>query len=250
MLALIGGDYHTCAILVGGEMRCWGRNDNGQLGNGSTADSHVPVSVNGLGSTVTGGGAGRIHTCAVLSTGAAQCWGGNDNGQLGTGDLSPSLSPVTVPGLESGVLKVAAGRYHTGAALASSVMCWGHNSFGQVGDGTTADKNSPVAVTGLAGLSQLSMGSYHSCGVTAAGGAQCWGRNDYYQLGNGLTANSPVPVNVLSLDSAVSVIAGGFYHTCALLDSGEVQCWGRSDRGQLGDGTTLDRSAPVTVICR
>jgi alpha-tubulin suppressor-like RCC1 family protein len=186
----------------------------------------------------------------VLSTGAAACWGGNAYGQLGTGDLDPRLSPTTVPGLESGVIRVAAGRYHTGALLASSVQCWGHNSYGQLGDGTTVDKSSPVEVAGISGLAHLSMGSYHSCGVTAAGGAQCWGRNDYTQLGNGLTANSPVPVDVLSLVSAASMLAAGLSHTCALLDTGVVQCWGRNDRGQLGDGTTLDRSAPVTVICR
>ena len=252
VIGLFSGDYHFCAIVVGGAVRCWGRNDAGQLGDGTTTQSHVPVAVSGLTAAALGGDGGRDHSCAALTGGSVMCWGDNGYGQIGVSSLDSSLTAVLVPIIGGSAVALAAGRYHTCALFSGGpVLCWGDNSYGQIGDGTNNDAFDPVAVSGMAsGTASLSLGSYHSCATTADGGARCWGRNEYSQLGNGLTANSNVPVNVLGLSGVVSGLAPGQSHTCALLDAGSVRCWGRNDRGQLGDGSTTDRGSPVTVVCQ
>ena len=128
------------------------------------------------------------------------------------------------------------------------VMCWGYNQNGRLGDGSNTNSANPVSVVGLtSGVSAISVGSAHACAVTEAGGVKCWGNNGNGQLGNSSTTDSYIPVNVTGLGSGVTSVSAGYYHTCAVLSSGGVKCWGLNGAGQLGNGTTSTASAPVNV---
>jgi len=247
--AIVAGYAYTCGLTTGGGVKCWGQNDYGQLGDGTTTQRLAPVNVSGLASGVSAIAAGRGHTCALTAGGGVKCWGFNGNGQLGDGTTTNRTTPVNVSGLASGVSAIAGGWQHTCALTAGGgVKCWGDNYSGQLGDGTYTERHTPVDVSGLAsGVSAIAAGYYHTCALTAGGGVKCWGYNYYGQLGDGTTTERLTPVDVSGLASGVSAIAGGKYHTCALTAGGGVKCWGWNGSGQLGDGTTTERLTPVDV---
>ena len=194
------GAFHTCAVGADRTVRCWGRNINGQLGDGTLMDSPTPVTVVGL-TNVSAVAAGGSHTCALRVDGSVGCWGSNDFGQLGDGTGASSRTIVVVPGL-SNAIAVSAGWAHTCALLQDqTVRCWGWNVSGQVGNGTTANALTPVAVVGLAGASAVTAGWWqHSCARLTDGNVRCWGQNQWGQLGNGTTASSATPVSMPTTD--------------------------------------------------
>ena len=212
-VALIApGDRHTCVLTTAGGVQCWGRNDRGQLGDGSTTPTLAPVGVTGLASGVTALAAGRSHTCALTTAGAVKCWGYNDHGQLGDGSTTQALTPVEVSGLASGVESIATGYQHSCArTTAGAVQCWGDNDNGQLGNGTTTAALTPVAVMGLAsGVAAIGAGFQHSCARTTAGTVHCWGGNGNGQLGNGTTTDALTPVRVTDPAGALSAMAAGY----------------------------------------
>jgi alpha-tubulin suppressor-like RCC1 family protein len=243
------GRYHTCALTAAGGVKCWGRNDYGQLGDGTTTNRLTPVDVFGLTSGVIAVSVGTYHTCALTEKGGVKCWGYNADGQLGDGTIFNRLTPVGVSGLSSGVIGVSAGSDHTCALTAAGgVKCWGQNDYGQLGDGKGIDRLTPWDVYELeSGVKAVSSGGYHTCALTTLGGVKCWGQNDFGQLGDGTTIDSNIPVGVYDLSSGVKAVSAGGYHTCALSERGGVKCWGFNYNGQLGDGTTIDRLTPVGV---
>jgi len=264
--AVSAGWLHTCALTTGAGAKCWGHNDYGQLGIGTTIDSSTPVSVTGLTSGVAAVSGGWSRACALTTGGGVKCWGGNFYGQLGNGPSAPSSSstPVDVTGLTSGVAAVSAGSNHVCAlTTGGGVKCWGENGWGQLGIGTTtgpemcganACSTIPANVCAQAtcaqplnGVAIVSAGWTHTCALTTGGGVKCWGDNSYGQLGNGTTTNSSTPVDVTGLASGVAAVSAGGQHACALTTGGGVKCWGRNDAGQLGDGTTTNNSTPVDV---
>jgi alpha-tubulin suppressor-like RCC1 family protein len=254
--AIAAGDYHSCALTAAGGVWCWGMNAKGQLGNGSTTDSTVPVPVTGLTSGVVDISAGVQDSCAIDGAGALSCWGTNTFGQLGDGTTSDHAVPVVVSGFSSGALRVSAGNRHTCAvSTVGAARCWGWNALGQLGDGSTTDSPFPVPVFGLgAGVLEVAaLGAGHTCAVTGGGAAQCWGANSAGELGDGATASSAVPVPVSGLSSGVTAIAVGGYiegdvlaNSCAIT-GGVGSCWGDNGRGQLGDGGGSSTDAPVTI---
>ena len=252
---ITAGDSHSCA-LSGGAVQCWGYNQNGQLGNGTTNQQYTtPVAVTGISTAVEVKGGGK-HTCARLSSGAVQCWGYNQNGQLGNGSTVKSTSPVTVSGINGATAQateIATGYAHSCALLTDkTVKCWGDNSSGQLGNGTTnlVANTTPGAVSGIDGTTvqatAIAAGYFHTCALLADATVKCWGHNQYGQLGNGATGQSSTPVAVSGISTATKIAAGG-QRSCALLASHQVQCWGDNSSGQLGNGTTTQSSTPVTV---
>ena len=247
--SIAAGGHHTCAVTPGGRVKCWGLNRAGQVGNGTTGESvttpAIVVSpVAGLATEVTRITAGEEHTCVIVAGGQVQCWGANV--PTGQGVASRSSSPVILGALGSRVSSIAAGRAHTCAVTGTGgVKCWGENINFQLGNGSNATFSDPVDVVGLAsGVKAVAAGSYHSCALMVSGGVKCWGAG----LAIGEGALFKTPMDVVGLSGPVSSITAGEQFTCALMVSGSVQCWGANGSGQLGDGTTIGRSAPGDVI--
>jgi alpha-tubulin suppressor-like RCC1 family protein len=226
--SLSSGAQHTCALIQGGTVECWGWNESGQLGNGTTGEHQPPHPVTGL-TGVVSISAGGIHTCALLTGGAVKCWGDNRFGQLGNGSTENSDVPVDVSGLDSGVLAIAAGGLHTCALLAAGALrCWGNNQFGQLGDGTTSDRKVPAAPKLSGSVRTMAAGTAHTCALLTSGAMRCWGDDEGGQLGNDEeTVSHPTPVAVQDLPAGVQSLAAGFTDTCALTSAGKVSCWGK-----------------------
>jgi alpha-tubulin suppressor-like RCC1 family protein len=247
--AVAAGIYYTCGLTASGGVKCWGRNEYGQLGDGTTTTRSAPVDVVGLASGVSAITAGSSHTCALMAGGGVKCWGYNGYGQLGDGTMANHSMPVDVVGLASVATAIDAGSSHTCARLVDGkAMCWGNNQYGQLGDGTTDPHSTPGDVVGLSNVTAITAGGWHTCGLTADGGARCWGYNSHGQVGDDTTDQRTLPVGVAGLASGVTAITAGRYHTCALIQGGGVKCWGYNSDGQLGDGTSDKRTAPVDVM--
>jgi alpha-tubulin suppressor-like RCC1 family protein len=251
---LEAGGNHSLALLSNGQALAWGRNDDGQLGNGTTDDNNVPVPVDlPDGVTVTDLAAGWQHSLALSSDGRVLAWGANNVGQLGNGTNTPSNIPVSVD-LPDGVIAtdLEAGNLHSLALLSDGrVLAWGANNVGQLGNGTNTSSNVPVSVDlpdGVA-VTKLSSGSEHTLALLSDRRVLAWGWNAFGQLGNGTntTATAPVPV---ALPSGVTVtgLAAGGDHSLALLSDGQVLAWGHNGAGQLGDGTHTNRNVPVRAL--
>jgi len=237
MADVAAGYYDTCALLSSGAVECWGANDAGEHGDGTTTNSRVPrlpvVGINNATQVTVGQGS----ACARLATGAIKCWGDNGLGELGNGG-APGISttPVTVSGISTATA-VAGGGLFTCALLANgTVWCWGYNGNGELGNGTTTESNIPVQVAGINTAVAIATGYAHACAVLASGAVKCWGWNAFGGLGNGTTTDSNTPVTVLGLSGGREVAAGNF-STCALLTDGTERCWGDNFYGELGDGS-------------
>jgi alpha-tubulin suppressor-like RCC1 family protein len=251
--SLTTGGRHVCILVPTGGIMCWGLGDSGQLGDGVAGGNHMsftPVEVIGIPDGWRQVSGGYLYTCAVQEDDGAYCWGKNDHGQLGTGTYDDSALPVEVTGL-TGVAAIKGGCYHTCAIdLSGGVLCWGRNTHGQLGNAAAGDYSLvPVSVEGISErASAVVLGTLHTCALLENGSVMCWGENEFGQLGIGEAEGGPVPVQVEGLPSTVQVIATAYEHTCAILEGGDMMCWGHNDEGQVGDGTVGDsRSPPVSV---
>ena len=248
----VGGE-HTCSLQYGGKVKCWGKNVDGQLGDGSNKNKNSPVDVVGLSSGVVAVSAGNSHTCALLENGGVKCWGDNSAGQLGNGNNDNKNTPVLVICLESGIKAISAGGSHTCALLENGgVKCWGDNSAGQLGNGNNVNVNIPLDVAGLAsGVKAISAGGSHTCALLENGGVKCWGDNSAGQLGNGNNVDVETPAEVKGLQiEAISISTGlgkNTGHTCAILVDKRITCWGDDKYGQLGNGTEMLSYSPIDV---
>jgi alpha-tubulin suppressor-like RCC1 family protein len=240
-VSISGGDTHTCAVREDGAVACWGRNHEGQLGDGSLSNRLAPVSVSGL-ADVIAVSPGARHTCALRSSGRVSCWGSNANGFLGSEVGSRSLIPVGVPGITTAV-SVASGETHTCAVLGDgTIRCWGENAFGQLGNGGgSLTSTAPVMVSGISTATAVATRGLTTCAITS-GNVRCWGIGS---LGDGSTMGSTTPVTVSGL-SGVTAITAGYGFECALRPSA-VSCWGTGSDGQLGNGASSTSTTPVTV---
>ena len=192
---------HTCAVMSNHTAKCWGLNDQGQLGDGTYTTQPIPVLVQGLNGNVKSISTGRYNTCIITTTNTVKCWGYNGWGQLGNGSWGNSISPLDVPGLTN-ISKVSVGEGQICSIdFNGALKCWGRNEQGQVGDGTTSSNPTPVTPDGMSShVSDVWASGYiHTCAVIDGGSVKCWGYNGWGQLGNGSTSNSLVPSAVIRL---------------------------------------------------
>lgn len=268
---LAAGNSHTCARLTTGQLRCWGANGSGRLGDGTTTDRLRPVVVSNPAGTgpltsVARVAAGTAHTCARLTTGQARCWGANTDGRVGDGTTTGRLRPVVVSnpagtGALTDVSKIAAGAAHTCVRLTTGqARCWGSNASGRLGDGSTTNRPRPVVVSNPTGTGPLTdvkdvaAGEAHTCVKLGTKNARCWGEDDVGRLADGVGGGSVRPVAVrdgagIGALGGISQLAGGGLHVCARTTLGEARCWGFNDAGQTGndDVSTAEPTAVAVV---
>src|SRR3989337_684289 len=233
-------------VIAGGDVQAWGDNQYGQLGDGTFVDSSIPLQAGGFVDVVEVSG-GAFHTIILRKDGTVWAWGGNNAGQLGDGTKIDSPVPVQVSGLAN-VVAIDGGISHSIALKNDgTVWTWGLNNFGQLGDGTQIDSTVPVQVSGLTGIVGIAGGRHHSIALKNDGTVWTWGRNKEGQLGNGAFSDYILlPVSVKGLTNIVAVAAGDF-HSLSVSNDRTVWAWGRNNNGELGDGTTIDRTTPVHV---
>ena len=265
--SLAGDFYGYCAVLATGGVDCWGYNSDGELGDGSLSDySNVPMRVAGMtdAASITNS---ALSYCAVLATGGIDCWGLNQEGELGAGNVGNSDVPVAVVGINNAqsaaggtlgycaVLKIGGDQLQTGG-----VDCWGSNSFGELGNALlkpdeVGSSDVPVAVgDGVLGafnkitnVASIAAGSDNYCALLVSGGLDCWGYNADGELGIGDTTNTNAPVWLPGITNVMSVVSD-WSNYCATLATGDVYCWGSNYDGALGDGNTTNSDVPVQVL--
>ena len=265
---------NTCALIEGGRVRCWGINNQGQLGYGNTdnvGDNETPASVGDvmLPGPVVSLASGDQHTCARTAPGAEfLCWGAGFGGLLGYGNTNnigddefPSaLGPVDVGG---DVQHVTVGGSHSCAITVSgTVICWGQAGGGQLGyanSNNIGDNELPVAAGPVnigAAINDVSAGIGHTCAIQSNGAVRCWGNGGAGQLGYGNTNNigltqTPAAAPGAPLDFGVDAteVGAGLSHTCALFTNGDVRCWGANNLGQagVGDVNPIGSTMPATM---
>jgi len=283
--AIAAGFSHTCALTTAGGVKCWGTNNDGELGDFTQVNRSMPVDVINLASGVVAISAGDRHTCALLATGGMVCWGYNVYGEVGNGTSGNSwlgAVPVCATGTGfgcvggaplTGIASMGAGGINTCAVTtAGALKCWGGNYSGQLGLGfapdsasppggicpTSAEPNAscvslPAGVPSLqSGIAAVNAGQI-ACALTTTGGVKCWGYNYWGDVGNGTRTTLPADAPNYAVPTPVDVTGLGsgvdaIAERCALLASGGVQCWGSNAFGQVGDGTTAIRPSPVDVF--
>ena len=235
--AVAAGSSHSCAIVAAGEVRCWGSNAIGQLGNGATGSSLTPVTVSGI-TGATALVAGNFFTCAILADRTVRCWGSNGNGQLGATTMTTtSRVPVTVGADLQNPRRIFAGSTFACVESADNrLRCWGEGRSGQFGNGMLVATSTPSTVTLTGPFAGTALGDDFACTVGASG-PSCWGNNGGGQRATGVfsTATGGLPEPPNGLTGAASFAAGAS-HGCALLGDRRTLCWGAGGYGQLGNG--------------
>jgi alpha-tubulin suppressor-like RCC1 family protein len=279
-LRVFAGHAHSCAIVARGEVYCWGKNDMGQLGDGTRTDRPLPVRVEGLRATSLA--LGRYHTCAITTDATATCWGFGQGGRIGDGEIEDRLVPTRVAKL-TGVVRIATGDWHSCAVTRErSVFCWGAEA-----SGARKPRLVPERIAGVVAR-EIAVGDLHTCALVGGGRVSCWGNADRGQLGPGVKGDVPKPRLVEGVSGAVALFARGFgacvrkgdgtvwcwgsdsgdgapdphpidgiegaidlavgqHHACAKTRSAGWRCWGWNRYGQVGDGSFEDREVPAAT---
>ncbi|MBN8524507.1 MAG: hypothetical protein J0M02_04115 [Planctomycetes bacterium] len=255
----VAGDYHSLSVSGQGRVYAWGRNNQGQLGNGTSTNSIAPVQ-SGSFTNAVAVAAGNSFSLALCADGTVWAWGDNYYGQLGLGDNTDRLSPTQITSI-SGIVAIAAGSYHALALTSTgTVYAWGLNGSGQLGRDTTTDSNVPVLVraskfynitfgwlyTSLSGVVAIGAGDHHSLAVTANGIPRSWGRNSSGQLGVGDTTDRLMATAIAG--SGAIAVDGGYGFSHGLGADGFVAAMGSNGSGKLGDGSGSTQQSPVEVV--
>jgi Regulator of chromosome condensation (RCC1) repeat len=252
-VAVSMGTSHTCAVMTGGTVTCWGGDVFGELGDGQmTYSVPTPTPVAGL-TGVSAVAAGASHTCALGADGVVSCWGNNIDGELGSGSGIGGLmvaTPAALSGLSGPAAAIATGAYYkdlegyTCAVMVSGgVECWGRDMFG-IGPAPGVLALVPTALPGLANTTAVALSGFSGCALLADATVVCWGLGPLGQPGPHPDSYSATPIGVPGISGATAIASGSF-HACAVLAAGAVACWGGNTSGSLGDGTRTDSPTPV-----
>ena len=264
------GGAHSCARMLDGTARCWGSNENAQLGDGTQVDRNAPAPVPDLAGAKRLA-VGRAETCAVLGDGSVRCWGGMPALLRPTGKpaapIAWSAVPAPVEGL-SGVVAVALGALHACALRNDgTVACWGENTKGQIGDGTFTSRATPVQVDGVTEAIQVTAWMTSSCALLKGGSVVCWGNaggtdgapqavpdlRDIAEISGACARGADGSVRcrrgerIEAVDGVAAQVASSVAHACMRTSGGEARCWGANRSGELGDGTQTDHRRPAPV---
>jgi len=253
-LMIACGTDHSLALTSTGTIYGWGDNSNGDIGDGTTSQRSLPISItfSGLTGTLTALAVGGNRSLALDSNATVWSWGDNP---IGDGTNNEAHAPAHLTTLSS-ITVIAEGRDHSMAVDSGGhIWTWGQNANGQLGDSTTTNRISPVEVlnttgTGsfLSGIAAVAGGGSHSLAATSTGTVYTWGLNSDGQLGDGTTTQRTIPVTVTGLSGTIIVaVSGGSAFSAALDNGGHVWTWGNNSAGQLGNGTTTSQSTPVEV---
>jgi alpha-tubulin suppressor-like RCC1 family protein len=249
---------HTCAVKTNHTLWCWGDNAAGQLGDGTTTGSDVPVQAAGHTRDWAAVSASAAHTCAVKTNHTLWCWGANYEGEFGDGTTTGSDVPVQAAGHTGHWAAVSAGTGYTCAVKTNHTLwCWGTNLAGELGIGSTVlHSYVPVQVAGhtrdwaAVSAESSSVGTNHTCAVKTNHTLWCWGADLDGELGDGapVGGTSYVPVQVAGHTRDWAAVSADATNTCAVKTSRTLWCWGGNGYGQLGNGTTGGISnVPVQV---
>lgn len=248
-LASSPNSRHTCALSQSGNVYCWGGNENGQLGRNNTLNSATPIQVEFPNDeTMKAIDVNSDNTCSLSEDGDLFCWGSNSFGQLGVGTLEDSLTPVKVQFDSSTIITSFILSWDHACALdvSNAMYCWGSNDFAQLGDGTTVSRSRPVEPAIPLGTPAIEIFAegWRTCALLADGTLMCWGSNTVGEVGDGTTASRFIPTKVsLPSDSVVTDFSMQSSHSCVILNSNEIYCWGMNV-GRLGNGEKSDSSVP------
>ena len=265
VIKVAAGERHSAAITESGKLYMWGLNNNGQLGLGDTTQRNIPTLVDpakfgnekivdvGLGGWSTNG-----HTIALTETGKVYAWGLNGYGQLGINNTTNQTNPVLIAQSRFNnekVVKITVGAAHSGCITETGKLyMWGNNHLGYLGDGTTTQRNVPTLIPQSAFNNEkvvaLSLGRDYSGCLTETGKVYMWGRNTEGQLGDGTTTDKSVPTLIPQSafnNDKVAALSLGVYHSGCVTETGKVYMWGFNGSGQLGDGTTANKSVPTLI---
>lgn len=246
VVAVSSGYATSCALTTSGGVKCWGSNYYGALGDNDVGDGHTPVNVSGLTSGVVGISSHDWSTCALMGDGTLKCWGNNNQGQLGAGNIGPnSAIPVAVAGLGGPVSGFSVGHEAACAVVGTGVKCWGRNNSGQLGTGDLVSRDVPTLVQNLSDVAiAVQVGNGMSCALHSNGSVSCWGDFD---IGDG--SSSPhLSARLIPGVSGATALAVGGNTACVLRTNGEVRCWGAGSGGQLGTGSTAYATSPTTAL--
>jgi Regulator of chromosome condensation (RCC1) repeat len=258
--AISSGAQAACALSASQGLLCWGDNSFGELGDGTTSSSAVPVAVGGLTGSTAAVSMGGAVACALSTTGVVHCWGDDSSGELGTSAPAAafSASPVAVAGLPAPITAVAAGgAFACALGSGGAVYCWGANDRAELGNASGTSSAIPVQVGGLPlDVRSIAAGQNFACALTSSGAVWCWGDDFSGELGDDAAASlsftsvSAVPVPVIGLTSGVASLSLGGQSACAITSGGELLCWGSDSVGQLGNPTTsFCATGPAANAC-
>ena len=239
------GSYHSCGLTIDHDIKCFGDSCGSKLGR--SGNNRAPL-ISDSGTKYQQISAGRNHTCGITVDNKLRCFGYNNNGQIGVGNTVSPQSPVTIDSTSDYNYISTMEDVTCAITTSGTLKCWGSNSDGLIGQGTSGGTfSSPTVVDSGTSFIKVDVGWRHVCAITSSNQLKCWGRNTNGQIGNGSTTGPITSPTLIDSGNTYQDISLGLLHTCAVRSDGDLYCWGNNSQGDLGDGTTTQRTSPTLI---